>query len=263
MSNVHEATKPFRHTWKSLPNTCANFRCVTDDWHDLSKRKTYLECDAQDLNGNWKKSRFYLDENVKASTDGMIYLTTPNYRPNTLSSNLVSPHPKVAMRNGKIELTAHGQGRNGPVWRTVTLHDLMNEDNVVFSSGAGLSPKGLAVRLAWIEGDKAKTESDKVKKAAERKELQPYFREEWLALHSQEIKRLEEMRHLFSGDRSSYIDDRIKEVEGLMANVPEVPDGWSSEKLQQAREKEEKVKREAKEEAERKELEASWKKWWQ
>lgn len=71
------------------------------------------------------------------------------------------------------------------------------------------------------------------------------------------------MRHLFSGDRSSYIDDRIKEVEGLMANVPEVPDGWSSEKLQQAREKEEKVKREAKEEAERKELEASWKKWWQ
>lgn len=153
MSNVHEATKPFRHTWKSLPNTCANFRCVTDDWHDLSKRKTYLECDAQDLNGNWKKSRFYLDENVKASTgeyplsfleklntdfdyiDGMIYLTTPNYRPNTLSSNLVSPHPKAAMRNGKIELTAHGHGRNGPVWRTVTLHDLMNEDGVVFSSG--------------------------------------------------------------------------------------------------------------------------------
>lgn len=48
------------------------------------------------------------------------------------------------------------------------------------NKGAGLSPKGLAVRLAWIEGDKAKTESDKVKKAAERKELQPYFREEWL-----------------------------------------------------------------------------------
>jgi hypothetical protein len=60
-----EATKPFRHTWKSLPDTCANFRCVTENCHDWSKRKTYLECDALDLNCHWKKSRFYLDGNLK------------------------------------------------------------------------------------------------------------------------------------------------------------------------------------------------------
>lgn len=39
------------------------------------------------------------------------------------------------MMNGKLVLMAYGQGVNGPVWRSVTLHDLMNEDGVVFSSG--------------------------------------------------------------------------------------------------------------------------------
>jgi hypothetical protein len=65
----------------------------------------------------------------------MEYRIIPSYRSDTLSSNLVSPHPKIVMKNGKLDLTAHGQGPNGPVWRTVTLHDLMNEDGVVFSSG--------------------------------------------------------------------------------------------------------------------------------
>lgn len=67
MASIREASAPFRHTWKSLPDSCANYRCVTENWHDLSKRRTYLECDARDLNGNWKQSRFYLDENIKAA----------------------------------------------------------------------------------------------------------------------------------------------------------------------------------------------------
>lgn len=66
MATIREASGPFRHTWKTLPDTCKNYRCVTEDWDNLSKRKTYLLCDALDLNGNWKKSKMYLDENIKA-----------------------------------------------------------------------------------------------------------------------------------------------------------------------------------------------------
>lgn len=65
----------------------------------------------------------------------MAYRTLPTYASNTLSSNLLLPNPRVWMMNGKLVLMAYGQGVNGPVWRSVTLHDLMNEDGVVFSSG--------------------------------------------------------------------------------------------------------------------------------
>ncbi|KAJ6000758.1 hypothetical protein N7481_001167 [Penicillium waksmanii] len=259
MASIREATAPFRHTWKSLPDSCANFSCITENWNDWSERKTYLECDAQDLNGTWKKSRFYLDENVKAARGGMDYRVTPSYRSDTLSSNLVSPHPKVAMRNGKLDLTAHGQGPDGPIWRTVTLHDLMNEDGVVFSSGAGLSPKGLAVRLAWIEADKAKKEAEDLKRDAARKSLEPLFREEWLDRQNKEIKALEEMRRrLPDGFKDPFIDDRIKAIQTEIATtVPSMPESWSSKKLQQLSENEEKAKKEA----ERKEMELTWKKW--
>ncbi|KAJ5174241.1 uncharacterized protein N7482_000118 [Penicillium canariense] len=139
---------------------------------------------------------------------------------------LVSPHPRVVMMNRKLDLIAYGHGPKGPIWRTVTLHDLMNEDGV-----GGLSPKGLAVRLVW-------TEADKAKKEAERKGLQPDFREEWLERHNQEIKELEGMRRdLPSGAESSYIDGRLKEVKDSMAKVPEMPVGWSSKKFELAREK--------------------------
>ncbi|KAJ5648505.1 hypothetical protein N7490_004877 [Penicillium lividum] len=257
MSSIREASMPFKHTWKSLPDTCKNYRCVTENWDEWSERKTYLECDALDLNGNWKKSRFHLDEFVKFTRDDLFFLTTPNYNSATLSSNLVEPHPRVTMMNGQLELTAHGHGHKGSTWRTVTLRQLMNEDGVDFGGASGLSPKELVVRLAWMKADKAKEEAEKVRKEEERKGLLPYWKEEWLEFHNEEIKALEEMRRTLPSTEGGWLDVRLREVKGLLANMPDMPNGWSSKKLDELTEKE----RKAVEEAERKRLEPIWRKW--
>ncbi|EPS31348.1 hypothetical protein PDE_06303 [Penicillium oxalicum 114-2] len=257
MSSVYEASKPFKHTWKSLPDTCKNYRCITENWDEWSERKTYLECDALDLNGNWKKSRFHLDEFVKFTRDDLIFLTTPNYNSATLSSNLVEPHPRVTMMNGQLELTAHGHGHKGSIWRTVTLRQLMNEDGVVFGGASGLSPKGLVVRLAWMKADKAKEEAERVRKEEERNGLLPYWNEEWLEFHNKELKALEEMRRTLPSTEGDWLDVRLSEVKVLIANIPDMPNGWSSKKFDELTEKE----RKAVEEAERKRLEPVWRKW--
>ncbi|KAJ5263218.1 hypothetical protein N7478_010823 [Penicillium angulare] len=130
---------------------------------------------------------------------------------------------------------------------------------VVFSSGSGLSPKGLAVRLAWLEAEKARKAAEKIKHDAARKALEPQFKREWLRLQHKEIEELEEMRRLLPpGEKDPWTEARIKEIQtGIATTVPSMPDSWVSKKLQQLAEQDKKAKKEA----EGNGMKATWKKW--
>ncbi|OQE13206.1 hypothetical protein PENFLA_c052G00584 [Penicillium flavigenum] len=148
MSDSFQEAKAFRKTWKSLGDSCRNFRCVTENFNDISKRRTYLECEAQDEDGSWKKNRIPLDPIVKFGTGAILYYTRPRSSPDTLSSNLLSPNPKVVLKDRGLELTAHGHGSKGPKYETTTLYDLKNENGVVFQSASGWSPRRIKLQEA-------------------------------------------------------------------------------------------------------------------
>jgi hypothetical protein len=64
--------------------------------------------------------------------------------------------------------------------------------------------------------------------------------------------------YLPSGAKDPLVETRIKEIQtDIATTVPSMPDSWVSKKLQQLSEQDEKAKKEA----ERKEMEVTWKKW--